>query len=77
MSVDILPQTEQTASWLLKRLQEHQTPMSLQELETRFASQQGFSHRTLKETAWKLVEEGKIQFTSSWDLEICQTVLYK
>lgn len=71
MSVDTLPQTEQTASWLLKRLREHQTPMSLQELETRLASQQGFSHRTLKETAWKLVEEGKIQFTSSWDLEIC------
>lgn len=76
MSVDILPQTEQTASWLLKRLQEHQTPMSLQELETRFASKQGFSHRTLKETAWKLVEEGKIRFTSSWDLEICQTAFY-
>ena len=71
MSVDTLPQTEQTASWLLKRLQEHQTPMSLQELETRFASKQGVSHRVLKETVWKLVEEGKIQFTVSWDLEIC------
>jgi hypothetical protein len=70
MSIQTLSQTEQTASWLLKRLQEHQTPMSLQELESRFAAQ-GFSHRTLKETAWKLVEEGKIQFTSSWDLEIC------
>ncbi|VEP15478.1 conserved hypothetical protein [Hyella patelloides LEGE 07179] len=72
MSIDTLPQqAEQTTSWLLKRLHEHQTPMSLQELEARFADQQGLSHRTLKETAWKLVEEGKIQFTSSWDLEIC------
>lgn len=71
MSINTLPQTEQTASWLLKRLQEHQTPMSLQELEARFGSQKGLSHRTLKETAWKLVEEGKIKFTSSWDLELC------
>lgn len=71
MSVETLLQTESTASWLLKRLQEHQTPIGLQELEARFADKQGFSHRTLKETAWKLVEEGKIKFTSNWDLEIC------
>lgn len=77
MSVDTLPQTEPISSWLLKRLREHQTPMSLQELETRLVSKEGFSHRTLKETAWKLVEEGKIRFTSSWDLEICQTAFYK
>jgi pantoate kinase len=71
MSIQTLSQTEQTASWLLKRLQEHQTPLSFQELEARFADQKGLSNRALKETAWKLVEEGKIQFTASWDLEIC------
>lgn len=28
------------------------------------------SHRTLKEAAWQLVEEGKARFNSTWDLEI-------
>jgi hypothetical protein len=71
MSLKMRSQTEQTASWLLNRLQEHQSPMSFQELEACFTTQKGLSNRALKETAWKLVEEGKIQFTSSWDLEIC------
>ena len=70
MSIDTLPEVKQTESWLLERLREHKTPMSLQELETRYGDRYGFSHRTLKEIAWKLVEEGKIRFTSSWDLEI-------
>lgn len=70
MSIDTLPEVQQTESWLLAKLEEHQSPMSLQELETCFSNQYGFSHRTLKETAWKLAEEGKINFTSSWDLEI-------
>jgi hypothetical protein len=73
MSIQTLSksQTEQIASWLLKRLQDQQTPISFQELEVPFAVQKGLSNRALKETAWKLVEEGKIKFTSSWDLEIC------
>ena len=70
MVINTLPQVKQTESWLLKQLKEHQTPVSLQELEASYISQEGFSHRTLKETAWKLVEEGKIQFTSNWHLEI-------
>jgi hypothetical protein len=70
MSIKTLSPTEQTASWLLQRLEEHQTPMSFQELESGFATQKGLSNRILKETAWKLVEEGKIKFTSSWDLEV-------
>jgi phosphopantetheinyl transferase len=64
-------QTEQIASWLLKRLQEQQNPISFQELETHFVAQKGLSNRVFKETTWKLVEEGKIKFTSSWNLEIC------
>jgi pantoate kinase len=71
MSIQTLSQTEQIASWLLKRLQKQQTPISFQELEADFAVQKGLSNRALKEVAWKLVEEGKIKFTSSWDLEIC------
>ena len=73
------PQTEsiaqrftegEIAACLYRSLQENQTPMSLQELETCLTTRQKLSYRILKETAWKLVEEGKIQFTSNWDLEI-------
>ena len=71
MTTQILSQTEQNASLLLKWLKEHQTPVSLQVLEVSLNSQTGLSQRTLKETAWKLVEEGKVKFTSSWELEIC------
>jgi hypothetical protein len=70
MSIKTLSPTEQTAYWLLTRLKEHQSPMSFQELESGFAAQKGLSNRALKETIWKLVEEGKIKFTSSWDLEV-------
>ena len=38
MSIDTLVKAEQTESWLLNRLKEHQTTISLQEIEARFAS---------------------------------------
>lgn len=65
-----LEQTENTKELLLRKLKESQVPMSLQELETNLSSEAALSHRTLKEAAWQLVEEGKAQFTVSWDLEI-------
>lgn len=71
MSIQTLSKREESASLLLKWLNENQAPVSLQELETRFGSQKKLSHRALKEIAWKLVEEGKIKFTSSWELEVC------
>lgn len=72
MTTQTLLQTEQKiASLLLKWLKQHQTPVSLQVLKLEFGSQTGLSHRTIKETIWKLVEEGKIKFTSSWELDIC------
>ncbi len=69
MKLSSVEQAEQAKHLLLTRLQENQTPMSLQDLETNLGSEQDLSHRTLKEAAWKLVEEGKAQFTSTWDLE--------
>ena len=65
-----LEQAEQARNLLLTELKEHQTPMSLQELGLSLSGETKLSHRTLKEAAWRLVEEGKAQFNSAWDLEI-------
>ncbi len=61
---------EQTESLLLNQLKASSTPMSMQELANNLGHVKSLSHRTLKEAAWKLVEEGKAQFTPTWDLEI-------
>jgi predicted transcriptional regulator len=68
MKLSSVEQAEQAKHLLLTRLKENQTPMSLQDLETNLSLER-LSHRTLKEAAWKLVEEGKAQFTPTWDLE--------
>lgn len=62
--------TEPTESLLLNQLKASTTPMSMQELANNLEHIPSLSHRTLKEAAWKLVEEGKAQFTPGWDLEI-------
>ena len=70
MTSSSVEQTETTKHLVLRKLRERQVPMSLQELEIDLSNEQNFSHRLLKEAAWKLVEEGKIQFNSTWNLEI-------
>ncbi|MEM8829915.1 MAG: hypothetical protein AAGE96_11215 [Cyanobacteria bacterium P01_G01_bin.19] len=60
----------QARDLLLAELKERQAPMSLHELGLNLGTETQFSHRTLKEAAWQLVEEGKIKFNSTWDLEI-------
>lgn len=70
MKLSSVEQAEQAKHFLLTELKEHQTPMSLQELEISLDRETKLSHRTLKEAAWRLVEEGKAQFNSTWDLEI-------
>lgn len=60
---------ESTESLLLNQLRASSTPLSMQELESNLGQVNSLSSRTLKEAAWKLVEEGKAQFTSDWDLE--------
>jgi hypothetical protein len=69
MKLSSVEQAEQARHLLLTELQEHQTPISLQALELKSVDNQ-LSHRSLKEAAWQLVEEGKAQFNSTWDLEI-------
>jgi hypothetical protein len=69
MKLSSVEQAEQARHLLLTELQEHQTPISLQKLELKSADNR-LSHRSLKEAAWQLVEEGKAQFNSTWDLEI-------
>ncbi|NJK54885.1 MAG: hypothetical protein HC939_02390 [Pleurocapsa sp. SU_5_0] len=68
MKLSFVEQAEQARNLLLTELQ-HQVPISLQELELKSVDNQ-LSHRSLKEAAWRLVEEGKAQFNSTWDLEI-------
>ena len=68
MKLSSIQQAEQARDLLLNKLQHH-TPVSLQELELTNGDR-NLSHRSLKEAAWKLVEEGKAQFNSTWDLEI-------
>jgi hypothetical protein len=70
MKSSSVEQTETTKDLLLSELRESKVPMSLQELETHLGKSNNLSHRLLKEAAWKLVEEGKVQFNSTWDLEI-------
>ncbi len=70
MNASAATQTEKTQHLLLNHLKAKQAPMSLQELEANLSRDLTLSHRTVKEAAWKLVEEGKAQFTSSWDLEL-------
>lgn len=70
MELSCVEQAEKTKYLLLTELREHQTPMSLQELEINLGGEKSLSHRTLKEAAWRLVEEGKAKFNSTWDLEI-------
>jgi hypothetical protein len=70
MNSSTLEQTEKTKDLLLNKLRECQTPLSLQELEAKLNPEITLSHRFIKEAAWQLVEEGKAQFTHSWDLEI-------
>jgi hypothetical protein len=69
MKLSSVEQAEQARNLLLSELQEHQIPISLQTLERKSADNH-LSHRSLKEAAWRLVEEGKAQFNSTWDLEI-------
>lgn len=70
MKLSSVEQAEQARHLLLAELKENQTPMSLQELGLNLGRETKLSHRTLKEAAWRLVEEGKAQFNSTWDLEI-------
>lgn len=68
MKSSSVEQVQQVRHLLLAELQEHRTPISLQELEFDLGGEK-LSHRTLKEAAWHLVEEGKVKFNSTWDLE--------
>ncbi len=70
MKLSAVEQEEQARDLVLAELEEHQTPMSLQELGLNLGGKTKLSHRTLKEAAWRLVEEGKAKFNSTWDLEI-------
>lgn len=68
MKLSSVEQAEQARNILLTELK-HQTPLSLQNLELKNGDDK-LSHRSLKEAAWRLVEEGKAQFNATWDLEI-------
>ena len=70
MKLSSVEQAEQAKHLLLTELKEHQTPISLQELGLNIREETELSHRTLKEAAWRLVEEGKAEFNSTWDLEM-------
>ena len=70
MKLSSVEQAEQAKDLLLSELKEHQTPMSLQELGLNIGESTQLSQRILKEAAWRLVEEGKAEFNSTWDLEM-------
>ena len=70
MKASAVERVEQTRDLVLAELKEHRAPMSLQELGSNLGVEAKLSHRTLKEAAWGLVEEGKARFNSTWDLEI-------
>lgn len=70
MKLSSVEQAERARNLLLSELKENQTPVSLQELELNWSEGTKLSHRSLKEAAWRLVEEGKARFNSTWDLEI-------
>ena len=69
MKLSSVEQAENVKDLLLHELQEHQTPMSLQQLGANLGRltnlSHQLSHRTLKEAAWQLVEEGKARFNST------------
>lgn len=67
MNLSAVEQAEQARDLLLSELQHH--PIRLQELDLKNGDS-NLSHRSLKEAAWRLVEEGKAKFNSTWDLEI-------
>ncbi|MGL5942744.1 MAG: hypothetical protein ACRC2S_20720 [Waterburya sp.] len=69
MKLSSVEQAEKARHLLLTELREHQAPISLHELGMNLGGEK-LSHRTLKEAAWRLVEEGKAKFNSTWDLEI-------
>lgn len=71
MKSSSVEQVQRVRHLLLRELEEHQTPMSLQQLEFELGGEK-LSHRSLKEAAWQLVEEGKIEFNATWDLELVQ-----
>ena len=62
-----IDQTQETKKLLLTQLTKHQAPMSLEELKAKITIDNNFSHRSFKEATWELVEEGKVNFTGSWD----------
>ena len=70
MKLSSVEQAEQAKHLLLTELQEHQSPMSLQELGLNLSGNTRLSHRALKEAAWQLVEEGKAKFNATWNLEM-------
>ena len=70
MKLSSVEQAERARNLLLSELKENQTPVSLQKLELNWVKETKLSHRSLKEAAWRLVEEGKARFNSTWDLEI-------
>lgn len=70
MKLSSVEQAEQAKDLLLSELKEHQTPMSLQELGLNIGESRKLSQRTLKEAAWRLVEEGKAEFNATWNLEM-------
>lgn len=70
MKLSSVIQADQARDLLLAELEASQTPLSLQKLGLNLGGQSQVSHRTLKEAAWRLVEEGKAKFNSTWDLEI-------
>ena len=69
MKLSAVEQVEQARDLVLTELREHRTPMSLQELGINLKGEK-LSNRTVKEAAWGLVEEGKVKFNSTWNLEI-------
>ncbi|BAZ45399.1 hypothetical protein NIES4102_24210 [Chondrocystis sp. NIES-4102] len=70
MKLSSVEEAEQARNIVLTELKEHQAPMSLQQLGMNLSGESKLSHRTLKEAAWGLVEEGKARFNSTWNLEI-------
>ena len=71
MVISSLEQTKQMKHLLLDQLKERQAAMSLQEIEAKLSHEKNLSSRDIKEVAWELVEEGKVRFNSTWNLEIC------
>ena len=67
MNSRAIDRTQETKKLLLTQLIKHQAPVSLEELKAKITIDNNFSHRNFKEATWELVEEGKVNFTGSWD----------